>query len=191
MVTMRTVSPYFSPKSAMAPFDRASARGTYAVETGRLATTASLTRRSIFRRSSRDTGAKCGEVEAQPVGRDERTPLLDVRAEFGAQRGVQEVGRRVISLRAGAGAGGDRRRDRRAGGEPLGRTLDAADVERVLASPLRFLDDEPDAIALEDAPVPDLAAGFAVERRLPRTTAVRPSGSELTAMTCADIRVVS
>ena len=39
------------------------------------------------------------EVEAQPIGRDERAGLLDVRAEHLAQRRVQQVRRRVIAPR--------------------------------------------------------------------------------------------
>ena len=37
------------------------------------------------------------EVEAQPIGRDERTRLLHVRPEHLAQRPVQDVGRGVIA----------------------------------------------------------------------------------------------
>src|SRR5690606_5343207 len=37
------------------------------------------------------------EVEAQPVGRDERTLLPDVLAEHAAQCGVEQVRRRVVT----------------------------------------------------------------------------------------------
>ena len=43
-----------------------------------------------------------GEVEAQPIGRDERALLRDVIAEHLAQRLVQQMGRRVIGADRGA-----------------------------------------------------------------------------------------
>ena len=39
------------------------------------------------------------EVEAQPIGRDERAGLFDVRAEHVAQRGMQQVRGGVVAAR--------------------------------------------------------------------------------------------
>ena len=47
IVTTRTVSPYFSPKSAIAPRERASAIGTISLVTGRSASTQRLASSSI------------------------------------------------------------------------------------------------------------------------------------------------
>ena len=44
-------------------------------------------------------GREVHEVEAQPVRRDQRAGLLDVRAEHLAQRRVQQVRRGVIAAR--------------------------------------------------------------------------------------------
>ena len=51
-----------------------------------------------------------GEVEAQPVGRDERPGLLDVVAEHLAQRVVQQVGGGVVAPGRVAAGDVDRRR---------------------------------------------------------------------------------
>ena len=48
------------------------------------------------------------EVEAQPIGRDERTRLLHVRTEHLAQRPVQDVGRGVVAADAVAADAVDR-----------------------------------------------------------------------------------
>ena len=42
---------------------------------------------------------KMYEIEPQPVGRHERARLLDVYAEYRAQRGVEQVCRRVVAAR--------------------------------------------------------------------------------------------
>ena len=54
---------------------------------------------------------KVHEVEAQPIGRDQRARLLDVRAEHLAQRRVQQVRRRVVAARRVADLGVDLRGD--------------------------------------------------------------------------------
>ena len=57
-VTTRTLSPYFSPKSAMAPPAMASSVLFTSVATGMLASTCSLTRRSIVAQLSRETAPR-------------------------------------------------------------------------------------------------------------------------------------
>ena len=52
-------------------------------------------------------GGDVHEVEAQPVGRDERARLLDVRAEHLPQRRMEQVRRRVIAARRVADLVGD------------------------------------------------------------------------------------
>ena len=52
-------------------------------------------------------GLVVGEVEAQPVRRDERALLRDVGAEHAAQRGVQEVRGGVVEHGGGARGGVD------------------------------------------------------------------------------------
>ena len=59
MVTTRTVSPYFSPKKAMAPAFLASAIARTSVTAGALPRTRWLTRSSTCCFSSGDSGAKC------------------------------------------------------------------------------------------------------------------------------------
>ena len=109
------------------------------------------------------------EVEAQAIGRDERAGLLDVRAEHLAQRGVEQVRRRVIAARRVADVrvhfGGDdvaraklparpRGHDARAG-SPCERVSGAS--SSTTASPLG---------AVDAAGVGHLSARFEVERRL-------------------------
>jgi hypothetical protein len=64
--------------------------------TGVLREICSLTIRSIVE-SPRADGREVREVEAQPIGRDQRAGLLDVRAEHLPQRRVQQVRRGVIA----------------------------------------------------------------------------------------------
>ena len=73
--------------------------------------------RSISVICSAVTGVVVGEVEAQPVGRDERAGLLDVLAEHLAQGVVQEVGGRVVAAGRVASLDVDRRRGDLAGGD--------------------------------------------------------------------------
>ena len=51
--------------------------------------------------SARDR-LRMSEVEAQPLGRDERALLRDMVAEHEPQRLVQEVGRGMVGARRGA-----------------------------------------------------------------------------------------
>src|SRR5690606_4660226 len=105
------------------------------------------------------------EVEAQPVGRDERALLPHVRAEARAQRGVQQVRRRVIAPRGVAQRGVDDGVDAVAGAKGRGRphAVDACPAGRHA----RHGGDGRDYVALttEDARVGHLAARLDVERR--------------------------
>ena len=106
------------------------------------------------------------EVEAQPVGRDQRALLRDVRAQHLAQRLVQQVGGGVVGARGRAARVIDDQLD---GVARLERALlDRADMhEQVAQLLLRVGDAEQRALRpLDDALVADLAAGLAVERRL-------------------------
>ena len=98
--TTRTRSPYFSPKSAIAP------RGDGVLDAlhfGRaprsLRSTCSLTIVLDLGELGRRDRREVREVETQAVGRDERARLLHVRAEHLAQRRVQQVRGRVVAPR--------------------------------------------------------------------------------------------
>ena len=97
--TTRTSSPYFSPKSIIAPSLRASSIGVTNVRTGIASKTFSLTIRSTRSRSSARERLRMREVEAQLVGPHRRARLLHVVAEHLAQRRVQQVRRRVVRHR--------------------------------------------------------------------------------------------
>ena len=97
MVMVRTVSPYFSPNSAMAPSPIACCSGLMA-----------MFRRIIAQDGPVDAGfdllqllgchrLRVGEVEAQPVGGDQRAGLAGMLAQHAAQLGVQQVGGGVVA----------------------------------------------------------------------------------------------
>ena len=89
-------------------------------------TTAS-TRVSLVRRDR----ARLADVEAQPVRRVEAALLRDVRAEFAAQRLVQQMRRRVVRADRAAPVVIDRGDH---GGVHAGRSgLDAAEVDEQIA----------------------------------------------------------
>ena len=69
MSTTRTMSPYFSPKSIIAPSFRASSIGVSKMRTGRFANTRSLTRCSTSARSSADSAAGCVKSKRSLSGR--------------------------------------------------------------------------------------------------------------------------
>ena len=105
-----------------------------------------------------------GEVEAQPPGLDQRALLGDVFAEHLAQRGMQQVGRRVVERRGLArgrvDAGDDLVADRqRALGEVAG-------VQVGLAVLLGVVDHEQAAAGAQLAVVAHLAARLGIERRV-------------------------
>ena len=106
------------------------------------------------------------EVEAQPIGRDERTLLGDMVAQDFAQRLVDEVGRGVVGADGRAPVVVDDQFARLAGLEAAHR--DFTDVHEDIAEVLLGVGDGEDgaAFAADLAPVADLAAALAVERRL-------------------------
>ena len=94
MRSTRTSLSYFSPNSAIAPAATAPSYSMTRVSAGALARICAFTSCSICSSSCGVTGLEVREVEAQPVGRDQRALLLHVRAEHLAQRRVQQVRRR-------------------------------------------------------------------------------------------------
>src|SRR6185369_7882095 len=113
-------------------------------------------------------GAMMAEVEAEPIRGDERARLLHVLAQVMAERGVHEVRRRVVQARGLAAGGVDAEPHAIAEREPAlahyAAVRDDArtDLLRVGHLHLRAL------LALEPAPVADLAARLGVEGRLRR-----------------------
>ena len=97
--TTRTSSPYFSPKSAMAPEARASSSAISRVTTGVFSSSTALAMSSTAFNFFARHRLRVREVEAQPLGRDERALLRDVRAEHLTQRLVQQMRRGVVGAR--------------------------------------------------------------------------------------------
>ena len=97
-LTTRTLSPYFSPNSAIAPAATACSGDTSTSVVHRRVPVHLLVDDALdaIEIVARDR-LEVHEVEAQAIGRDERAGLLDVRAEHLAQRGVEQVRRRVIT----------------------------------------------------------------------------------------------
>ena len=94
--TTRTSSPYFSPNSASAPSATARPGSTGACRTSALSRMRSLTSASIARDVLGRQRLRMAEVEAQPVGRDQRALLRHMLAEPAAQRLVQQVRDRMV-----------------------------------------------------------------------------------------------
>ena len=88
---------------------RASSSAISRVVTGAFCSTTSLAMSSTRSSSSARHRLGMREVEAQPVGRDQRALLRDVVAEHLAQRLVQQMRRRMVGA-DGASAARDRRR---------------------------------------------------------------------------------
>ena len=166
--TTRTSSPYFSPNSIVAPSFRASSIGVTNVRTGIASKTFSLTIRSTRSRSSGVSALRVREVEAQLVGPHRRPGLLHVVAEHLAQRGVQQVRRRVVRHRREALATSCTTASTRV---PAVRSAMAAELddEHLVVAELEHVDDlEPRLLAVdhEVARVAHLTAARGVERRL-------------------------
>ena len=108
---------------------------------------------------------RLAEVEAQPVGGDQRALLRHVRAEMAAEGGVQEVGGGVGAAQAAAALDVDGELDGIA--DPQSAALDAADMDVEVAQLLQRVGDGDHGRAGADgAGVADLAAQFAIEGRL-------------------------
>ena len=108
---------------------------------------------------------RVGDVEAQPLGRDQRALLRHMIAEHDAQGLVQNMGRRMIGARRRARVVIDFQLDRQAEAR---RALDDRDVmdDEVAELFARVRDFGAEAGRGDLADVADLAAGLAVERRL-------------------------
>ena len=150
MATTRTSSPYFSPNSARAPeamrvVDRHQPRGHRRVlqhdVVGDVLDPLDLLRRHRL-------GMR--EIEAQPVGRDQRALLRDVVAEHLAQRLVQEMGGRMVLPDRAAARVVDLERERSADLERA--LLDRAGMHEQVAGLLLGVGDaEAHALAGHDA----------------------------------------
>ena len=108
---------------------------------------------------------RMGEVEAQPLGRDERALLRDMVAEHEPQRLVQDVGCGMVGARRGPRGVIDGELDRHADARGA---FDDRDVvnDEVAEFFARVAHDGAEARPGDLADVADLAAQFAVERRL-------------------------
>ena len=110
--TTRTMSPYFSPNSIIAPSFRASSIGVSKTCSGWFSKIARLTRCSTSSRSSAVSWCGVREVEPELVGPDGRACLLDMVAEHVAERLLQEMRRGVVRHRREAHAPRDDRAGR-------------------------------------------------------------------------------
>ena len=161
----RTSSPYFSPNSAMAPAAIASSGVISRVSTELFSRMRSLTSSSTVRSSSGRDRLGVADVEAQPVGRDQRALLRDMRAEMAAQRLVQQMGRRMMRAQLGAA-------DRIDGHDHVVADLDLALLDlgvmgMQVAHHLLHVGDRRLAVGADEAAgVALLAAELGVERRL-------------------------
>ena len=120
------MSPYLSPKNAIAPIAIASSLVVSNARTGALARISRLARISICSISSVGHRGVVAEVEAQSIGPDERAGLLDVLAEDVAERVVEDVRAGVVAAGGVAPLDVDRRSGRQARRDLAGR--DAGDV---------------------------------------------------------------
>ena len=109
--TTRTLSPYFSPKSAMAPAAIASSVAFTSVVTVVFFRIRALTIASISSHCSRVTALKCTKSNRSRSGATRDPACLTCAAQHLAQRGVEQVGRGVIAPgrvpRLAADLGGD------------------------------------------------------------------------------------
>ena len=144
--------------------------------------------RSISSDCSRRDGAEVHEVEAQPIGRDERARLLDVRAEHLPQRRVQQVRGRVVAAGRVAQAGVDVGRHEVA----LRAARRSCTCTRVQARPRSACADDGGDARLAARPgdradVGDLAAGLEIERRLGQRDEAVLARRRATATSCRSL----
>ena len=103
------MSPYLSPKKAIAPSSSASALVVSNDADGRVGQRLGVGEALDLLDLLGGDRLVVREVEAQPVGRDQRAGLLDVVAEHLAQRVVQQVGGGVVAADGVAAVDVDRR----------------------------------------------------------------------------------
>ncbi len=132
------------------------------VSAGALARICALTSCSISQQLLRRHRLEVREVEAQPVGRDQRALLLYVRAEHLAQRRVQQVRRAVIERGRLASLPVHLGLERVAEADRSLHQL--ADMRVRRAALLRVAHDEAHVTAAQLARIAHLAAGLGVER---------------------------
>ena len=112
------MSPYLSPKNAIAPSASASSLVVSKIARRRVGERLGVGQPFDLEDLLVGHGVVVAEVEAEPVGADHRAGLLHVLAEHLAQRVVQQVGGGVVAADRGAPIGVDRggrrlpRRDR-------------------------------------------------------------------------------
>ena len=142
--TMRTMSPYFSPNSAVAPSAFASSSVVTIGRTGSLPVIHALTwssTRGVLVGQARAVG----EVEAQLVGAHVGARLADVRAQPRPQRRVQQVRRGVVGRRRVARPAVDARDDAL---PRLQLARDRLDDDRLVVAQAQDVDDLRAAVAV-------------------------------------------
>ena len=146
--TTRTWSPYFSPKSAIAPAAIASCVFFTSVWTARIAQDLFVDDALDLEQLLASHGADVHEVEAQPVGRNQRARLLDVLAEHLSKRGMEQVSRCVVA----AGRVRGERALTSALTRSRARQLAAGDMDAVQARPVPGAHDRGDACLTAQVP---------------------------------------
>ncbi len=96
--TTRTVSPYFSSKTAVAPVLTASASGRTTVSTGTVRPDHPVGLVLDPRQFLLFDPREMGEIEAEPLGVHQGAGLLDMLPEDLLQGGLEEVGAGVVGL---------------------------------------------------------------------------------------------
>ena len=97
--TTRTVDPYFSSKTAVAPVFTASARGRTWVSTGTVRPDHPVGLAFDLRQFLILDLGEVGEVEPEPLGVHQGAGLFDMVPEDRLQRGLEEVGSGMVGLR--------------------------------------------------------------------------------------------
>ena len=160
----RTSSPYFSPKSIIAPSFRASSIGVTNQRTGRFSNTFRFTISSTRWRSSDVIASWCVKSKRSLSGRTAEPACFTCVAEHLPERLVEEVRGRVVRHRREAVRPGDDGTDAVADREAL-----AAEREHLVVADARRaheLGARARLLVLDPAGVGDLAAALRVERRL-------------------------
>ncbi len=160
----RTMSPYLSPKNAIAPSASASSLVVSKIRVGVFVSVSALARRSISAICVVGDRFVVAEVEPQAIRADHRAGLLDVLAEHLSQRVVQQV-----RARCGCGGSPPRRSDVDRRGRGLARgqrpRRDPGPVAAQVRQGERGVDHLGDPrLGGDGAGVADLTAGLGVER---------------------------
>ena len=185
--TTRTVSPYFSSKTAVAPVFIASAKGQDLGLDGTVRPDHPVGLVLDPRQFLLVDPGEMGEVEPEPLGVHQRAGLLDMLPENRLQSGLEEVGPGVVGLRRPAGLVEHLQSD----GIPLPELplCEPADMgDEIVQGPLRIRHIEEGAVAArDDADVADLAADLPVEGG-PATITSASSPSPISSTACPSFR---